>query len=453
MAAQLKAPILGGDGLTGEIVQWYKDDGAELESGEPVFCFEADFTAVDVEAEEAGRLHRCFAPGTRARPGNVVALVLQPGEHVPEHEEDAMAAPPAPPPAPVDEVAAPATPVMEPVLLPLRRGALKSAPAPTPGGAWDRAFGTSGHDYRGFWPLRDEDPSPGGEAAATPAEAPAAFIEEGLQAFEQPTADAAEDEGAVDLYGEFGSSVEEPEPVEAEYEAEELDPEPIVFPFARVEAFAEPAAPEIRAIESVPEALDAWPDNEPVLFVPAPPVAVRGIVRLTELRKLCDQLGREWRDSGRTPRNEDLFLRAAARAALENDAVSGFGDAAGLVTPGPGADSLAVLENAGSGSLRERVAQLAAAHEATEQPPCAFTLVTFAAFGIDEAVPVLPEGHAFAFAMGATRAGGAMEDGLPAPVMTLTMAYSPDRLTQGDAAALFARVRELIEAPYALLAD
>jgi hypothetical protein len=342
---------------------------------------------------------------------------------------------------------------MEPVLLPLRRGALKTAPAPTPGGAWDRAFGTSGHDYRGFWPLRDEDPPPGGEAAASaPEEAPAAFAAEELEAFEQPTG-AVEDDGAVDLYDEADTAVDEPDAFEAEYEAEELDPEPIVFPSARVEAAPELTAPEIRPIESEAEALDAWPDNEPVLFVPAPPAAVRGIVRLTELRKLCDQLGREWRDSGHTPRNEDLFLRAAARAALENDAVSAFGDAAGLVTPRPGADGIAVLENAASGSLRERVAQLAAAQEAPEQPPCAFTLVTFAAFGIDEAMPVLPEGHAFAFAMGATKAGGAMEDGLPAPVMTLTMAYSPDRLTQGDAASLFARVRELIEAPYALLAD
>jgi pyruvate/2-oxoglutarate dehydrogenase complex dihydrolipoamide acyltransferase (E2) component len=428
MALPLQAPVLGPDREPGSIVQWYRDDGSEVEPGDPVFCFESGFVTVEVEAESSGRLHRCFPPGTLARPGNVVALLLDPGEAVPEHDEDPLHG------VDVTPAARPEDHDREPILLPLRRGAIKEPPRPTPGGAWDRAFGTSGHDYRGFWPLRDETPPAEAEPAADAVLAedePAALNLDGQATYTV----AAYDETPDDLdYGQ--------ESLEGAGHYHEQQDEPVLAATGDV---------GVAAHERPTEATPEW--QSAITYVVAAPLVVRGSVRLTELRKMCEQLSREWRDSGIVPRNEDLVLRAAARAALGNPAVAGIGDDAALVTPAPGEDHVAVLRGAGRGALREQVSRLTAAANRDEQPAFAFTVSTFADFGIDEAVPVLPDGHVFAFAMGATRPGNAMEDGIPAPVMTLTLAYSPDRMSQGDAAALFARVRELIEAPYALLAD
>lgn len=440
MAAPLLAPAIGGERKPGVVVQWYRDDGTEVAAGEPVLCFESEYVTVDVEAEEPGRLHRCFPPGTQAMPGNVVALILAPGEPVPEHVEDPMAEPPALREG--VEADAPASEPREPIMLPLRRGALKPPPSPPAGGAWDRAFGTSGHDYRGFWPLRDEIPQGEEQGGDGPplAVAPEEHRAEGEELTYAQYLAEAEDDGA-----QVSAPVIPDEP-EAGNDAGD-----VVVPWRPGYGPGHHAHEEVE--RDVPVTVpEVWEEPAAVYAVVAP-AALRGTVRLTELRKLSDQLGREWRDSAPAPRNEDLVLRAAARAILESEVLAEIGDSAGLVVPGRNEDILKVLPGAARGSLRERVAMLATAGEAGAETPCSFTVTTFATYGVDDAIPVIPEGHVLAFAMGATRPGSTMEDGIPAPVMTLTLAYLPDRITQGEAATLFARVRELVEAPYALLAD
>jgi hypothetical protein len=39
------------------------------------------------------------------------------------------------------------------------------------------------------------------------------------------------------------------------------------------------------------------------------------------------------------------------------------------------------------------------------------------------------------------------------PAAALSLTYRPDMLTVGEAAAILSRTRDLVEAPYALLAD
>ena len=79
-------------------------------------------------------------------------------------------------------------------------------------------------------------------------------------------------------------------------------------------------------------------------------------------------------------------------------------------------------------------------------------MTSFVPFGLEEGTPPLPQGHPFALGIGASRVVHEPEVA-PMPVMTLVLAYTPELIAVGQAARLLARVRELLEAPYALFAD
>ena len=469
MAVPVRAPSSPGN-APGRIIEWYRPDGAELEVGDPIVCLECDDVVFDIEAESKGVLHQRAAAGEPSLPSNVVAFIAAPGEEPPL----AIDAEPAPEVRAQPEPSAVHQPMADYVPgapIPLRRGALGPPKEFTRGGAWDRVFGSTedGH-IDDLWPHTDtshtspdaphvpavEEPEPAHdeiEFESEPPEIPFSIAEAVSgelvgQVFEEPALD------------ESAPSWDDAPPAAASEEAYAHAPGIEVPPS---EAFGAPhwldgvddgdgAVVAMPYAEATPEEPMAWAETAPAYIAP-PPLILRGTIRMTEARKLCDQLGREWRDAPARPENEDLVLRAIARAAAERELALPDGGVAGLVIPLAGGDRMAILSGAARGSFKEQVARLDQSSREASYADCGITLVSFRHFGIEEATPLLPEGHSVAFAMGALRAGSLAEGDVPVPVMALTMAYNPDALSMGDAALLFARAGELIEAPYALLAD
>ena len=81
-------------------------------------------------------------------------------------------------------------------------------------------------------------------------------------------------------------------------------------------------------------------------------------------------------------------------------------------------------------------------------------VTSFLGTGVAQADPRLDSGY-FALTIGAEQNGVALGQfgAVDNPVMTLSLVYAPDSVPDNVAAALLSRVRELVEAPYALLAD
>jgi hypothetical protein len=189
--------------------------------------------------------------------------------------------------------------------------------------------------------------------------------------------------------------------------------------------------------------------------LPAVVLTFSATVRMDEARKMREQLTREWRAHGVIPLDEDVVIRAVARAVREHDVLAGQPVDVGLVLTEREGERVAVVRGADGGAFRDAVAALAAESDSgSNETGCSFTVTSFARCGLDEGTPPLPTGHAFAVAMGAVRDVPAFEGDrvVRAPQMTLAMAYAPELITVGEAAALLARIRELVEAPYALLA-
>ncbi len=119
MATNVVMPQMGYDMREGTVVRWYKQEGETVDRGEVIADIETDKATVEFEAYTGGVLGRIVAQEGIAVPvGNLIAIITEPGEAVPE----AAAAPAAPPPAP----AAPAAPAPAPAPEP----APAAAPAP-----------------------------------------------------------------------------------------------------------------------------------------------------------------------------------------------------------------------------------------------------------------------------------------------------------------------------------
>ena len=129
----------------------------------------------------------------------------------------------------------------------------------------------------------------------------------------------------------------------------------------------QPAPPPIpfpvRAVDQFPAAVETAP-------LPAAVMVLRVTAQMAEVRKMQAQLGREWQQSGAAPGDEDIALRALARATTESPALRGLGDTVGLVLLEPEGESIVVLEGAAHGPFRERVARLAQLKYRRERGDC-----------------------------------------------------------------------------------
>ncbi|MFN0145537.1 MAG: biotin/lipoyl-containing protein [Dehalococcoidia bacterium] len=239
---------------------------------------------------------------------------------------------------------------------------------------------------------------------------------------------------AID-WDEFDAPVKDPaEPVPgfAAEPADEPESAPLLqFPFDRVEQYG-PAEPAPMA---------------------AAAMVLRVTARMAEVRKMQVQLRREWQPATVASGDLDIAVRALARATMESPALRALGDDVGVVLLEPDGEPIVVLEGASGGPFRAQVERLDERRATREPGQCAYTVTSFGPLGIDDGTPPLPGGHPFALAIGATRSVFDAESGTPTPVLTLTLAYSAEQITVAQAAMLLAHVRDLMEAPHALLAD
>lgn len=103
MPYEFKLPESTGEADEGIVVAWFKREGAEVTVGEPLLEVQFAKVSSEVTAPVSGRLYRILAPRDAViKPGQVVALILQPGEEAP------TAATAAEPAAPTTVATAPA---------------------------------------------------------------------------------------------------------------------------------------------------------------------------------------------------------------------------------------------------------------------------------------------------------------------------------------------------------
>lgn len=187
--------------------------------------------------------------------------------------------------------------------------------------------------------------------------------------------------------------------------------------------------------------------------VVAVPLSMRTTVRMSEALAVSKQLAREWGDGTAHPRAEDIVLRAVARAIEETGRWKTR--AVGLRRIDGEEEAIHAVRRLARVPFRSGVEELArlVAGKAEPTGPVICTLTSVADFGIEESTPRLGGSQACAFSLGAIRvspevAGDRVRG---APVATLTLAYDAAVVADGAAARMLARVRDLVEAPYALL--
>ena len=108
MATNVVMPQMGYDMREGTVVRWYKAEGETVDRGEVIADIETDKATVEFEAYTGGVLGRIVAQEGIAVPvGDLIAIITEPGESVPEVQ--VAAAPPAAAPAPAPAAAPTAT--------------------------------------------------------------------------------------------------------------------------------------------------------------------------------------------------------------------------------------------------------------------------------------------------------------------------------------------------------
>lgn len=109
MATNVVMPQMGYDMREGTVVRWYKQEGETVDRGEVIADIETDKATVEFEAYTGGVLGRIVAEAGVAVPvGELIAIITEPGESVPEAAAPAPSPAAAPSPAPVSAEPEPA---------------------------------------------------------------------------------------------------------------------------------------------------------------------------------------------------------------------------------------------------------------------------------------------------------------------------------------------------------
>ena len=108
MATNVVMPQMGYDMREGTVVRWYKQEGETVDRGEVIADIETDKATVEFEAYTGGVLGRIVAEAGVAVPvGELIAIITEPGEAVPEAATPAASPAVAPAPAPASAPADP----------------------------------------------------------------------------------------------------------------------------------------------------------------------------------------------------------------------------------------------------------------------------------------------------------------------------------------------------------
>ncbi len=87
MATKVIMPKLGMAMKDGKVVKWLKDDGDQVQKGEPLVVVMSKKITYKIEAPADGVARHVVAPNESRPVGAVIGFVLQPGEEMPELEE------------------------------------------------------------------------------------------------------------------------------------------------------------------------------------------------------------------------------------------------------------------------------------------------------------------------------------------------------------------------------
>ncbi len=92
MPYQFTLPQLSAETEEGIVVAWFKREGAEVQEGERLLEVQLAKVSYDIPAPISGRLYRILAPREGViRQGQILALILEPGEAMPIEEEKPVA--------------------------------------------------------------------------------------------------------------------------------------------------------------------------------------------------------------------------------------------------------------------------------------------------------------------------------------------------------------------------
>jgi pyruvate dehydrogenase E2 component (dihydrolipoamide acetyltransferase) len=83
MATEVLIPKLGMTMTEGTVAEWRVADGGEVKAGEIIYKLETEKIEFEVEAEVSGTVRQLVPEGTALEPGAVVAYILGPGEAMP----------------------------------------------------------------------------------------------------------------------------------------------------------------------------------------------------------------------------------------------------------------------------------------------------------------------------------------------------------------------------------
>lgn len=80
MEVEVIMPRLGQEMTKGTIVEWYKQEGDQVEEGEPLFMVDTEKATMDVESEVSGVLKKILIGENEEVPvGEVVAIIQTEG--------------------------------------------------------------------------------------------------------------------------------------------------------------------------------------------------------------------------------------------------------------------------------------------------------------------------------------------------------------------------------------
>ena len=88
MATEIKLPRLGQGMESGTVVRWLKQEGDQVEKGEPLYELDTDKVTQEVEADASGVLLRIAVQEGEVPVGQTVAVIGEQGEEVPEADPE-----------------------------------------------------------------------------------------------------------------------------------------------------------------------------------------------------------------------------------------------------------------------------------------------------------------------------------------------------------------------------
>ncbi|MEO8538157.1 MAG: biotin/lipoyl-containing protein [bacterium] len=419
MAVPIAVPNLGEEMAGGLVAEWYHPDGAIVDAGEAVCRVESSFVAVDIEADETGLLRHRLPAGSIERPGAILGVILAPNESMPPEESFHQE------PASMLAVAEPAE-----SSTPSEGAKPEAAPESTP-----PTLALVDDDFVADV-LEDAIASPPSEGLGPLPEFEEALIEAVVVPFPlkfSGTPGRSWDEVPGDSVefdsGLFGDGIDESVAI----------PEPGgTIPGLPLWTPEEPTALRSEAAPQDDEAGQRFGRISREAHASAQVLTMTMTVNLKEAERMRSAFEREWHPGGPQPMLEDVIFRAIAWALEDTPFAGGIG---AIIVATPDSDLAFALREPASRSFRDAVtARAAVGDEAFES--ASWLLVSLAALGVSSATPHLEPGRGMSFALGA-------ED--EANRASLKMAYDSTRWSEGSAARLLKRVRDILDLPYAML--